>query len=117
MRCRSIVCAIVLSLVGCGHHPSPASAPAATMASVAPVEIRRGVEHGGPTTDPAARERSGWDRILRPIEPTLIGKPERLALYISTYKQNCLSDRRLFAFNVSGQIGSDGRVVLSGFVE
>jgi gamma-D-glutamyl-L-lysine dipeptidyl-peptidase len=83
--------------------------------TTAPGEIRRGLPHS--TTDPAFSERFSFDRLLRPIEPSMHGQASRVGLYIDAYKQHCITDRRLFAFDVSGEPTREGQVLLTGLVE
>jgi len=57
------------------------------------------------------------ERLARRIEPDMAGKPERLAQYVDFFRSELGNDSRLFAFNVTAQRATDGKVELRGYVE
>jgi cell wall-associated NlpC family hydrolase len=94
--------------------PDPDPEPPTT--TTAPVEIRRGIPMSR-TTNPVVRQRRFLESMLRPLEPSLHGDPSRLDLYIDCFKQHCITDRRLFAFNVCAQSTGNGQITLTGDAE
>jgi cell wall-associated NlpC family hydrolase len=82
-----------------------------------PVEIRRGVVFNGPTTDPAERQREALERIVKKIEPSGVGDPARLQVYVEFFKRELVGDPRIFAIDLSVNRSDDGTVALTGYVE
>jgi len=122
---------VLLACLVLGCHASPArlEAPPTDAAradaedvdppSTQPLEIRRGmpVYSTGPSTSPSGpRQRRFFQMMLRPIEPSLRGNVARLPIYIEAFRQHCITDARLFAFDVSAR-EEEGRIVLDGEVE
>jgi hypothetical protein len=68
----------------------------------------------GSADEPA--DRAFYERLIKKIEPALVGVPERLPLYIRFFQREMINDTRLFPFHVEAQRRDDGTVVLSGFV-
>jgi hypothetical protein len=80
-----------------------------------PGEIRRGVETGGSRED---RARRAYERVIRKIEPGLVGTPDRLPQYLELFKREFVEDTRTFAFNVAAAAsGAGGAVEVTGWVE
>ena len=77
-------------------------------------EIRRGVETDGSRED---RTRRAYERVIRKVEPTLVGIPDRLPQYLDLFKREFVEDTRTFAFDVTATAGADGSVALAGWVE
>ena len=63
-----------------------------------------------------SREQVYYERIIGKIEPELVGRPERLSLYIQLFQRELINDSRLFPFHVETEWMEEGRVVLTGFV-
>ena len=80
------------------------------------VEIRRGVPVS-PTTNPAERSRLAFERAARNIEPDLKGNPRRLPLYVQFFQREFIEDPRLFAIDLSAEMGPAGTVLIKGHVE
>lgn len=81
-----------------------------------PDEIRRGVRMGG--EDGKSRRQVYYERIIAKVEPSLKGDPERIPVYINLYKNELLSNPRLFAADVNAEWnGEEETLVLNGFVE
>ncbi len=79
-------------------------------------EIRRGL----PLKPAEGKTRSQlfYERIITPIEPDLVGKPDRLSQYIQHFQRAALNDARLIAFDVQANWDPKaGAVLLTGFVE
>ena len=57
------------------------------------------------------------DRILREIEPELVGRPERLPQYLQRFQRAVVRDPRLFAFEAHARWSEDHGVRLTGFYE
>src|SRR4051812_329576 len=79
-----------------------------------PSEIRRGLDMGGTR---AERSRRAYENVIRKIEPTLVGKPERLPQYLDLFKREFVEDPRTFAFNVSANSSASGAITMTGWVE
>jgi cell wall-associated NlpC family hydrolase len=82
-----------------------------------PVEIRRGVEFSHATTNPEERQRAAYERIVKKIEPSGVGDPSRLQVYLDFFKREFVEDPRIFAIDLSADRSADGIVTLRGFVE
>jgi cell wall-associated NlpC family hydrolase len=82
-----------------------------------PVEIRRGVEFSRATTNPEERQRAAYDRVVKKIEPSGVGDPARLPIYLDFFKREFVEDPRIFAIDLSADRSADGTIVLQGFVE
>ncbi len=100
--------------------PAAAAAPAqdteetsAVSSSVDPNEIRRGVRMGG--EHGKTREQVYYERLLAPVEPDFIGKPERLPHYIKYFRLSLINDPKIIAFDADATVADDGTVVLSGY--
>ena len=65
----------------------------------------------------AVRRPARLVALARDIEPQLKGHAERLPQYVQHFRQRLANDARLFAFDVTAELDSDGRVRLAGFVE
>lgn len=57
------------------------------------------------------------ERLARQIEPSRAGESARLPQYIEFFQRELGNDKRLFAFDVTADVGLGGRVALQGFVE
>lgn len=78
-------------------------------------EIRRGLRMGG--QDGRSRTRIYFERLISGVEPDLIGKPDRLALYIRLFEREMVQDTRTFATNVSARWDEATETVhLEGYV-
>ena len=66
---------------------------------------------GAPPVPPSLRQ------LAQRIEPDLKGQAARLPQYIHFFRTEVGNDPRLFAFNVHAKPQTDGKVVLTGFVE
>ncbi len=82
-----------------------------------PVEIRRGVVFNGPTTDPAERQREALERIIKKIEPSGVGDPTRMSIYLDFYKRELIGDSRSVVIDVRAEWRDDDTFTLHGFVE
>src|SRR3954471_22411762 len=75
-----------------------------------PVEIRRGVEFSHATTNPEERQRAAFERIAKKIEPSGVGDPARLDVYLDFFKREFVEDPRIFAVDISAERSADGAV-------
>ena len=62
-------------------------------------------------------DRTYFERLVRKIEPDVVGKPDRLPIYLEFFKREMINDSRLFAIDVKAKAGDDGCIQLTGFVE
>lgn len=106
---HAIVCAAALLLSASAFAQSPAPTPIPN-----PDEIRRGLPMGG--IDGKSREQLRFESVIRLMEPSLVGKPERVQDYIDFFPFQFLGDDRLFPFEVRATVAADGAVELNGFV-
>ena len=80
-----------------------------------PVEVRRGLETGGTREQ---RSKRAYERAIRKIEPSLVGDPAKLPLYVELFKREFVEDTRTFAINVTASRDeSTGAITTSGWVE
>jgi hypothetical protein len=78
------------------------------------VEVRRGVViYTDDTTEQHGRRFR--ERTIRRLEPTGIGKPEKINEYIEKYKTMAVFDPKVTCFEVEGKVES-GNIMLSGRV-
>ena len=56
-------------------------------------------------------------KLARKVEPDLVGRVERLPLYIDYFRSKLANDPRLFAFDVTSEATADGKVALKGYIE
>ncbi|MDI6783367.1 MAG: hypothetical protein QME64_04620, partial [bacterium] len=78
------------------------------------VEIRRGVEiYTDDTTEMHGKRFR--ERTIRRLEPSGIGKLEKINEYIAKYKPFVVFDPRVMCFEVEGKVES-GSIILSGMV-
>src|SRR5688500_1359154 len=89
-------------------------APEEAEPSENPAEIRRGVELGSSREE---RSRRAYERVIRKVEPTLVGHPDRLPLYLELFKREFIEDTRTFGFDMSAIAQADGAVKLTGWIE
>jgi hypothetical protein len=66
---------------------------------------------------PDSRQADALTRLAKRVEPDLVGKPERLQHYIDFFQSEIGNDKRLFAFQVSPELGPGGQIQLRGYVE
>jgi len=57
------------------------------------------------------------ERLARRMEPDLVGRPERLQQYVDFLQTQIGNDKRLFAFQVTPEADSNGKVQLRGYIE
>lgn len=82
--------------------------------STGKVEVRRGVVvYADDTTE--TRGKRFRERIVRRLEPSGIGKPEKVNEYIAKYRTMIVYDLRVMSFEVESRVES-GHVILSGMV-
>jgi cell wall-associated NlpC family hydrolase len=79
-----------------------------------PAEVRRGVELVGTREE---RARRVYEAAIRKIEPSLVGDPNRLPLYLELFTREFVEDPRTFAIKLSGTVDADKRVTLGGWLE
>lgn len=109
-----------LSLAAVFASPVIAQTPAegavgedATAAPGQQGEIRRGI----PTNlDGKTREQMRFESVIRLVEPSLAGTPERAQDYIDFFPFQFLGDDRLFPYNVTASVAADGAIELGGYV-
>jgi gamma-D-glutamyl-L-lysine dipeptidyl-peptidase len=78
------------------------------------VEVRRGVVmYADDTTE--MRGKRFRERVIRRLEPSGIGKPEKVNEYIAKYKPMIVYDSRVMCFDIESRIES-GSLVVSGMV-
>lgn len=78
-------------------------------------EIRRGLRMGG--EDGKSRTRIYFERLISGVEPDLIGKPDRLAVYTRLFEREMVQDTRTFATNVTARWDEATETVhLEGYV-
>ncbi|MBI1289930.1 hypothetical protein GC173_01625 [bacterium] len=73
-------------------------------------EIRRGLPMGGD------RQRSYYERIIRSVQPDLVGRPESLNVYTRLFEREMVTDTRTFATSIQAKELDDQSVVLTGHV-
>lgn len=56
-------------------------------------------------------------KLARKVEPDLVGRVERLPLYIDYFRSKLANDPRLFAFEVTSEATADGKIALKGHIE
>lgn len=66
--------------------------------------------------DEISPRQAYYERIIRKIEPQLVGRPQRLPLYLELFQREMINDLRLFPFDVQAEWTDEGRVLLTGFV-
>lgn len=91
------------SLIGCVACALLIAEPAATSAAPS-------------ASGEKSREQVYYERIIGRIEPGLVGRPERLPLYIQLFQRELIDDPRLFPSHVEAEWTDEGQVVLTGFV-
>jgi len=57
------------------------------------------------------------EKPLREFEPDLVGRPERLPLYLQRFQRAVIRDPRLFAFEARARWSADDGVQVTGFFE
>jgi cell wall-associated NlpC family hydrolase len=120
MHARSLVrfslpLMFVLTGVLRAAEPAPAdSALADPDPATRPAEVRRGVELRGSREE---RSRRVYEAAIRKVEPTLVGDPSRLGMYVELFKREFVEDPRTFAINLSATADADKRVTTSGWIE
>jgi cell wall-associated NlpC family hydrolase len=82
-----------------------------------PVEIRRGVEFSRATTNPVERQRLAYERLVKQIEPSGVGDPSRLPVYLEFFTREFVREPRIFAVEISAGRMPGGTIVLRGFAE
>jgi len=55
--------------------------------------------------------------VIRQVEPSGVGQPERLGQYLEAFHHRLINDTRLFAFHAQAEQTADGRVRLTGYAE
>jgi hypothetical protein len=78
------------------------------------IEVRRGEIRYAHDTSESWHGRM-LERTVRRLEPTGIGKPEKINEYIAKYKSMAVFDPRVICFNVEGK-AEDDKVILKGIV-
>lgn len=92
---------------------APDSGTSDTTSLANPQEIRRGVPVGG--ADGKSREQLFFERTIRRVEPDLVGRPDRLSVYLDLFRRDLINDPNLFATDVRASL-EGSRVLLEGHV-
>ncbi len=80
-----------------------------------PEEIRRGIRMGG--EGGKSRRQIYYERIIKNIEPGLVGDPHKLKLYTDYFVQTLINDTRLFATDINPEWNPEtNTVTLKGHV-
>ncbi|HTL30307.1 MAG TPA: C40 family peptidase [Tepidisphaeraceae bacterium] len=103
---KTILALLVLAQVATAAEPT-----------TKPIEIRRGVEFSHATTNPAERQKLAYERIVKKIEPSGVGDPARLDVYLEFFKREFVEDPRMFAIDIKAERQTDGTIALHGYVE
>jgi cell wall-associated NlpC family hydrolase len=77
------------------------------VASTQPAEIRRGMAMGGAREQ---RQQRFFEELARKIEPSTVGDPQKLDVYLDFFRREVVRDRRLFAFEVEATVPDQGDV-------
>jgi hypothetical protein len=107
-------CAAMMGVLLLAGITRGADAPAATQESRDPSEIRRGMAMGGSSED---RQRRFYENVIRKIEPSGAGAPEKLPQYLDLFRREFVEDPRTFAFDVRAEQEESGAIVLRGHLE
>lgn len=120
MHARSFVrfsLPLILASTGVLHAAEPAtvdSVPADPNPATRPAEVRRGIELRGSREE---RSRRVYEAAIRKVEPSLVGDPSRLGMYLELFKREFVEDPRTFAINLSATADAEKRLTTSGWVE
>ena len=116
MHARSLVrfsLPLILASTGVLRAVEPAADPDSDSAT-RPAEVRRGVELRGSREE---RSRRVYEAAIRKVEPTLVGDPSRLDLYLELFKREFVEDPRTFAISLSATADAERRVTTGGWIE
>jgi cell wall-associated NlpC family hydrolase len=119
MHARSLVrLSLPLILVSSGAlraaEPAPDRDAADPDPATRPAEVRRGIELRGTREE---RSRRVYEAVIRKVEPTLVGNPDRLPQYLELFKREFVEDPRTFAINLSATSDAGKRIKTGGWVE
>lgn len=117
-----LICATLVTQNGCTMNASQnltaQNAPEVDVdeQNVPTGQMRRGMVVG--SADGKSREQRVYEKTIARIEPDLVGRPNRLPLYVQLYKATFTSDRRLFHFDAEAAYDNTTQTVtLTGTAE